>query len=676
MSQLPDDFGPLPQSDRNAELQRESIKAINELLRGQDDLIFRDERVDDYGVDGSLEVKVKGGMTNLRSQVQLKATDSITKNADGSVSRTIDTYNLNYLLNGPSPLYILYVQPQNEFWCAWAREEHQRLEAENPDWKKQGTIAIHFNRKLTAADWVSIRDRIISEGKLHRSVHDALARSTVRESLSFVVNPQTLQSIDSGAAKDALIRSGTAIVASGFPQEVLRLLDLVVASERSSPRLLLVAAYANVTLGRYFIARGCIAEATTKTTELSREDQHFLSMLRDACDHSLGIIKTDEFLRRAETHEKGAPGVMGQMARVDLLRHRLLRERDKSARAACLSQLRTVVNAVLSAPDASEAIKVNCRLALLYADGTENTMAFMGELVQSRMRQSLGTPLTPEMAASLSDCNRRIIEWEKIAAELVQKAVDLKHPLLIGDACLVRATVRLFQLVNQRFDAIFNGSGVVLQPDALAAVEADAMQARDIYRLAGAQESEIRADLILADTRELREDMQGANEIAKKIEPVAQALGYNDLAERARDVLQGQTVLQEFSRAATAFKSTDEDVSLASCSDAELEGMAQETVRAMNIRPERRPVVVRDWQAMRGIARERVTWCRHIQLLQDLRHTRSSATAYAVDPNRKCVCEKHGHQTTVLTPDWQGLVAGFKSQYCETCGDRAPKSAT
>jgi len=40
------DPGPLPSSDGNAELQRESIKALNAFLKGQDDIILRDERVE------------------------------------------------------------------------------------------------------------------------------------------------------------------------------------------------------------------------------------------------------------------------------------------------------------------------------------------------------------------------------------------------------------------------------------------------------------------------------------------------------------------------------------------------------------------------------------------------------------------------------------------------------
>jgi hypothetical protein len=61
----------------------------------------------DKGVDGTLEIKIDDHFTNLRSQIQLKSTESITANQDGSVSLSIETSNFNYLLNGPSPLYVL-----------------------------------------------------------------------------------------------------------------------------------------------------------------------------------------------------------------------------------------------------------------------------------------------------------------------------------------------------------------------------------------------------------------------------------------------------------------------------------------------------------------------------------------------------------------------------------------
>ncbi len=64
------DLGPLPKTDRNAELQQLSLAAFKSALP-KDKFLLRDERTDDMGVDGSLELVVDGHPTNFRSQVQL-----------------------------------------------------------------------------------------------------------------------------------------------------------------------------------------------------------------------------------------------------------------------------------------------------------------------------------------------------------------------------------------------------------------------------------------------------------------------------------------------------------------------------------------------------------------------------------------------------------------------------
>src|SRR4051812_9991649 len=90
------DLGPLPVSADNAELQRESLKALNALLKGQDNIIFRDERVEDYGVDGSFELKLHGRMTNFRGQVQMKGSGHLEPIKSGLISFSVRTANLNY----------------------------------------------------------------------------------------------------------------------------------------------------------------------------------------------------------------------------------------------------------------------------------------------------------------------------------------------------------------------------------------------------------------------------------------------------------------------------------------------------------------------------------------------------------------------------------------------------
>jgi hypothetical protein len=62
---------PLPTVAAEALLQEASIDALKSALPRKE-YLFRDERFDDYGVDGSLELRTAGKATNTRAQVQLK----------------------------------------------------------------------------------------------------------------------------------------------------------------------------------------------------------------------------------------------------------------------------------------------------------------------------------------------------------------------------------------------------------------------------------------------------------------------------------------------------------------------------------------------------------------------------------------------------------------------------
>jgi len=123
-------LGQLPQVDRNADLQTLSLRALQAVLPVVK-FIFRDQRVDDFGVDGLLELRIGGRATNFNAQVQLKGTDSEVFNEDGTLSLQVRVSNLNYLLNGQSPLYIVHIAPRSELRFVWAYEEWTRLEQTN-----------------------------------------------------------------------------------------------------------------------------------------------------------------------------------------------------------------------------------------------------------------------------------------------------------------------------------------------------------------------------------------------------------------------------------------------------------------------------------------------------------------------------------------------------------------
>ena len=99
--------GPLPKSDRNDELEELSLQAFTNAFP-VDQFRVRGEPGKDRGVDRYLEIKATGHDTNFRSQVQLKSMEKASPNADGSVSKSIETSNFNYMLNGPPGILPAY----------------------------------------------------------------------------------------------------------------------------------------------------------------------------------------------------------------------------------------------------------------------------------------------------------------------------------------------------------------------------------------------------------------------------------------------------------------------------------------------------------------------------------------------------------------------------------------
>ncbi|MGC2236900.1 MAG: DUF4365 domain-containing protein [Pyrinomonadaceae bacterium] len=150
----------LPKSDSNDELEDISLAALNSFLP-KDKFYLRDARVKDKGVDATLEVKINGFSANFNAQIQLKATRKKKPNKDNIFSYSIKTSNLNYLLNFPLSLYILYIEPRQEFRFVWADKELKRITEENPNWQSQDTVTIKFIYLLDADNLQKIHELLI-----------------------------------------------------------------------------------------------------------------------------------------------------------------------------------------------------------------------------------------------------------------------------------------------------------------------------------------------------------------------------------------------------------------------------------------------------------------------------------------------------------------------------------
>lgn len=279
-SENPTDMGPLPEVPRTHDLQRLSLQALGTALPS-DLFIIRDERIEDYGVDCSLEAKIppprgsqvtspiaeeKGpkstaGATNLCAQAQVKGTESLEPNKTGEfVALSVKPRNFNYLLYGSCPIYILYRHDVPELRYVWARDELRRIEDINIDWRSQESITLRFSQILDDDAAVKIHDRILREGRFERNLWDLLLQSSLLESVSFTVDCTSLELEELREIEQRLRDSGFTLVGAGYAAEVIELGDRLTEAPRKQARLRLVLAFASYLLGKYPIADGMLRE--------------------------------------------------------------------------------------------------------------------------------------------------------------------------------------------------------------------------------------------------------------------------------------------------------------------------------------------------------------------------------------------------------------------------------
>lgn len=678
-------LGPLPKGDRQDTLQQLSLQALRNRLP-ESKFLFRDERGDDKGVDGALEAKeeiripnadgresVKYHFSNCRSQMQLKSTDTPRRNQDGSVSYSIEISNLNYLLNGPCPLYFLWLAPDDELRYVWAIDEWRRLDTETPEWREQATFTIRFKWVLNTQAVGEIHTRIIEKAKLARQINESLARSSLAERVIVSIDQKSLQATDPHKIYEWLTSCGMTIVSSGYGLQVLNWIELLNPEVKREPKVLLIAAYAAESLGRYLTAIGYLAEVSLQKTKLSPSDQQFLNCLRTSCEYYTGRIGQKEYHRRQDNWAKDYDRTAIATHKLEALRQERLGEHDPDRRAAKLAEMRKLVDEVRTAEDCPPARKLQARVILLSAEGDDLSAQQIENLSLIQSRQDMGYSTEQLRRQAASKMEHTWDTWQKNTGVVLQEAEEIGHPLLIADTLTSRVVSLLGVIQIQRCHALAYSASWEPHEQSLYALMNEADRARLICTQAGSVEGEARTKLLLADLYEILGQVEAAKGLAEGVLEVAIAMNYKRLESHASGHITGQTMVRQFEAKVIERQSQDEDKLLANAPDEIIRRMARFSLNSANLPDSRLPFVERESFSLRTVAQERVNWCRHIQLLQDRRHQQSPITHYQTDPPRVCHCELHRYVSAIAVPDPKTVIAAFKQAYCTGCSERNPK---
>lgn len=104
-----------------------------------------------------------------------------------------------------------------------------------------------------------------------------------------------------------------------------------------------------------------------------------------------------------------------------------------------------------------------------------------------------------------------------------------------------------------------------------------------------------------------------------------------------------------------------------------VEQAVDQIMKASGLPEDRRPFVIADARKCVVIERVQQDFCRHLQPLQNLLHTRSPATAFAGPTQYTGSCALLGHETQIECENIETVIGTFQRFYCDNCQQRSPK---
>lgn len=670
MPKRTDDLGPLPRADGGAELQRISLDALRAALP-HGEWVLRDEREEDFGVDVTLEILVRGAATNFRSHVQLKARSNLIANSDGSWSLSVPVANLNYLLSGPTPLYVLFRPESSELFVVSARDELRRIEATNPAWREQRDVTLRLADRLDPKALAQIRERIIREARGNRELLD-LAVSLAPGS-RVQVDAATLQCRSPAEAEQLLLETGMTAVTHGFGNQVLDLCSAVDTSRFAAlPKLLLVRGYAEFFAGRYLRADAPLREALATGDKLQENDRHFVRFLVEAVNLALGHTTAEVFRGRSTAWRAAAPEMLA--AQYDVLHLWTLRNEKTSReeRATHDRTLRIAIARIVAIPGAPPALVHYAESLRLFLDAQDWAMRLIDVLGASsdpffwnlRHSEPPATVLGREIAA--------VAAWRTRADALANAVGSAGN---IPRYCEIRLTRDLCEemfLTHLGLAAIMSDRPPPPVPDALMS------QVRSTRALAakhGQVEFELRSALVESALEELRGDDAAARRILEDVQAKASALRYADVERVARRALDEGGHHAARRREIAAVKADGFESFFAQLPEDDVAELAREVCEKLDLPAGRVSVLIDAVRCERAAAQERRGWCRHLRVLEEAPPEMSSTFLYARPPKRCCACERFEHRSMVTSADWASIILTFKRVYCGTCPSREPRTA-
>ena len=672
-------MGPLPKADASSINERKSIIALQNILPSER-FVLRDERISDAGVDLSIELLVDGSYSNFRSQTQVKSCQKTNLNQDGSISYGIDSSNVNYIMNGPVGLYILFLEDTQQLRYEWAEDAYKerigKSTKKSKNWFSVSTISIKFKKILNSQTIDDIYQKILSKGLMNRQISDIFARSQ-SDDISISIDKETLAVTDEDASIlksiDLIIKSGMYLVSCGYAKKIIEICENIPRDEfQKNNRLHLIQAYAYHSLS-YFQKSLAKLEDFLIIDDITKKDEKFANKLKYANELSLGFITQDEY----ENQQKNPNATQDIEDDLNFLIQNFNKEKSSKQRDEILLRISRTVDEI-KASDASDAFKLKAEIDLVTAAGFDAISKFFSSIFNAESRKnSISKNLMIVSIIEYEQSKTNYEKWRKETALLVKKAEKLKMPILWADAISSYVSIEYNFLFSEIiYSKLKSSERPPNNEEKILHLMESIEKAQKMYKNVGSIEGEMRSILYLADLFELKGQEQAATNLAQGIIRKLKIFKFQKITKWAQGHIDKDTIFAQQLKKATKMNDPEADEQdFANMNEEQISEYALHILDQFLLPDDRLSIVIFGIKFLQYAAQEKLNWCKYFEILEEKLHECSSKTFLSENPLRYIKCQKFLHKGK-KGHDFVQLFSEFKDEYCSLCNCRCPLKKT
>ncbi|MBF8963007.1 DUF4365 domain-containing protein [Pontibacter sp. FD36] len=413
----------LPKSSSNEEQETVSRKKFESLF-DEKRFILKGEVIDN-GIDYRCEIIHNSQKLGFGFNFQLKSKGTADGNADGSYSKSIETSNIEYLINNGQPaFYGFYLADEDKFYYEYLNYFLGLLNKKNPDWEEQLSHTLRFSKLMDSKAVDEIYSIALNHGKMMRGLNSRLATlpSLVHSSDKVVIG------LNQHVMDDSEIRKIVEVIGFELINEG-RWKDIIHIHKQASGNIATTAKYnfalglANYYNGNLFDALSFFKSAKLKSEELPEYLTNYLVYFDSAIKYALTLISQEDFEKIVRSLQ--GEDELGLYVRLEKARYDYVSSGDGDD--VKYEQFKKELQSIISHPNSSGSIRQMAKCELLLHEGYEFNFNYIQEVLAINHREEqTGPDVTVRLAAANLLINSRNL-WSKQMQELQQESISDKN---------------------------------------------------------------------------------------------------------------------------------------------------------------------------------------------------------------------------------------------------------